>query len=516
MLSSLPSSFRLAVLAVTMTVLTSVAADAMDDYISASSSAPAAIALCSRGEPLTPAACKAAGYDKLIGQIDRAFESAQAKAPANVRPLLKRDQAWFNEIIVSAGDSVPQSDDIEERKSFGETLSRRVTTLQGIADGFGRAGFSGRWVNTFGSVVVTSAERGAYRLAIDTRAVYGSGSELRRQCKVSAVVKPGSGAWLTGTILPDEDQPAKTSGDGTQAADAKSAPAKPPSIKIRRQGETLRVVVARDAEWRENDRPHCEYMWQITASYFATGKPDAMDKTDTAFTAPTFDCTHPETAADEEICADPDLADNDQRLNRAWKALQPRLDPATRRALMDDQRGWVHAQSYQYPEFLHPAWEKQTSFMHFTTDARDRLDALQRERIALLEGFDEKRSGLTGVWLAYNAILKVTANDDGSLTGEGWKWEQGDWKAGCDYAINGKLVGGVFRADDQGINPDTLERDHAMLMVNRQDDAFAKKRTQNVNVDEAKCKRTQSASSSARLFPARASPDINDFGNSIR
>jgi hypothetical protein len=40
-------------------------------------------------------------------------------------------------------------------------------------------------------------------------------------------------------------------------------------------------------------------------------------------------------------------------------------------------------------------------------------------------------------------------------------------------------------------------------MVNRQDDAFAKKRTHNVNVDEAKCKRTPAASSSARLFPAR-------------
>jgi hypothetical protein len=55
-----------------------------------------------------------------------------------------------------------------------------------------------------------------------------------------------------------------------------------------------------------------------------------------------------------------------------------------------------------------------------------------------------------------------------------------------------------------------------MLTVNRQDDAFAKKRTQNVNVEEPKCKRTPSASSTARLFPAPASPDINDFGKSIR
>jgi hypothetical protein len=32
---------------------------------------------------------------------------------------------------------------------------------------------------------------------------------------------------------------------------------------------------------------------------------------------------------------------------------------------------------------LHPAWEKQTS--HFTANARDKLNRLQRERIALLE-----------------------------------------------------------------------------------------------------------------------------------
>jgi hypothetical protein len=106
-------------LAVAMALLTPVAADATDDFINASSSAPAAITLCSGGEPLTPAACKAAGYDKLTGQIDTAFDAARPKAPANVRPLLKRDQVWFNEIIVSAADSVPQSDDIEERKSFG-------------------------------------------------------------------------------------------------------------------------------------------------------------------------------------------------------------------------------------------------------------------------------------------------------------------------------------------------------------------------------------------------------------
>ena len=231
---------------------------------------------------------------------------------------------------------------------------------------------------------------------------------------------------------------------------------------------------------------------------------------------PTFDCLRANTATDEEICADPDLAENDRRLNRAWKALLPRLDDATRRALTEDQRNWVGAQARDYPEFLHPAWEKQTAQMHFTANARDHVDGLQRERIALLEGFDDKRTGLAGVWLAYNAIIKITVDKDGRLKAQGWKWDQGDWKAGCNYDMNGKIADGTFRSDEQRKNPDTLERDHAMLIVNRLDDVFAKKRTGKENEDEEKCKRRLDNSSTARLFPARPSPDIDNLPGFIR
>jgi uncharacterized protein YecT (DUF1311 family) len=231
---------------------------------------------------------------------------------------------------------------------------------------------------------------------------------------------------------------------------------------------------------------------------------------------PSFDCNRPGTASEEEICADPDLADNDRRLNRAWKTLLPRLDAATRRALSEDQRNWVRAQTRQYPQFLHPAWEKQSSIMHFTADAREKLDRLQRERIALLDGFDDRRSGLAGLWLGYNAILKVTPTPDGGLKADGWKWEQGDWKAGCDFEIKGRIVNGVFRSAGGGKNPDTLERDHASLIVNRQDDVFARKRDGSDDTDPAKCRRNITISSTARLFPARPSSDIENLGGSIR
>ncbi|MHC2253272.1 uncharacterized protein YecT (DUF1311 family) [Bradyrhizobium embrapense] len=504
----MPRSPWLAAAVAAITVLASgVPSLAMDDYLRASSSAPTTISLCgnSGDDRIKTADCRKAGYDKLVAQIDKAFDAALSKLPANVKPLLKRDQAWFNEMIIDAAEVLADANEDELKQAFAEALRRRAAALNGI--GSGRSGLSGTWVNAFGSVKLTPADGGGYRLAADLRGDYGG--DRRRSCKLTAELKTSGTGWPSGAVVIEADASADK-----PKTDAAAVPAKPPSIKLRRQGETLRIVGSIDDEEFAglND---CSSMWQVTGSYFAVGKDAASDKADTAFVAPTFDCTRPETATDEEICADPDLADNDQRLNRAWKALQPRLDEATRRALIDDQRNWVKSQTEQFPEFLHPAWKKQNSQVHFTVDARDHVNGLQRERLALLNGFDDKRSGLAGIWLAYNAIIKVTAEKDGTLKAVGWKWDQGDWKAGCDYEMTGKMIGGAFRSDAQRENPDTLERDHAMLIVNRQDDAFAKKRTDD-SADEAKCKRRLDNSSTARLFPARPSPDIDNLKGSIR
>lgn len=82
------------------------------------------------------------------------------------------------------------------------------------------------------------------------------------------------------------------------------------------------------------------------------------------FVAPTFDCTRPATATEEEICADPELAANDVRLNHAWKDLQPRLDAVTRKLLTEDQRNWVKTQAMHYLGDLHPPQAKLSYFAH--------------------------------------------------------------------------------------------------------------------------------------------------------
>jgi len=508
---------RFAALILTVTLFAPVAADAfdIDDSTAPLSSLPTSLDLCGRTNSLiAPEACKNGDYEKLAAQIERALQVALAKAPANIRPLLKRDQAFFAGMIGSAAEDMPQSQNPGDREAFAEMLRKRIPVLEDIANGFGRAGVLGKWADAFGHVTVTPADGGAYRLAIDADAIYGTADDLHWQCQATAVVKPASDGWLTGAFLPEAASPAPAPGD------AATPPTVPPSIKIRRQGETLRVVVGEQdwGEWRTH--LNCKEIHQVTANYFASGRRDPAaipDRIDTSFVAPTFDCTRPETASDEETCSDPDLADNDQRLNRAWRTLPSRLDEATRHALMDDQRNWVKAQAHQYKQFLHPAWDKITSVMHSTTGARIFLDRMQRERIALLEGFDENRKGLAGVWLSSTAILKVTPTEDGGLRGVGWTWDQGNWKAGCDYEIEGKVVGGVFRSDETRTNPDTLERDHAMLIVNRLDDVYAKQRMDKKDSsDEQKCKRSPTISSTARLFPAKPSPDINDFGQSIR
>jgi hypothetical protein len=79
--------------------------------------------------------------------------------------------------------------------------------------------------------------------------------------------------------------------------------------------------------------------------------------------------------------------------------------------------------------------------------------------------------------------------------------------------MNGKVVNGAFRSGEKRKNPDTLERDHATLIVNRLDDEFARKRFSSDDPDEQKCKRTPGISSTARLFPVHPSPDIDEMGS---
>src|SRR6266700_1012096 len=130
-------SHRLATLAFAACILASASAYAVDDYVRAASSQPTELALCGAdGASAASNACKQSDFEALTAKIEKALQAALAKAPANIRPLLKRDQAWFNEIILNAAESMPASDDSETREAFAETLRQRVPTLEAVAAGF--------------------------------------------------------------------------------------------------------------------------------------------------------------------------------------------------------------------------------------------------------------------------------------------------------------------------------------------------------------------------------------------
>ncbi len=506
----MPVSHRFA--ACLLALLATTARASADDDTAAYSSAPTSIQLCGGDDAMSASdGCKDGSFAKFSTDLDQGLQAALAKAPANVRPLLKRDQAFVAEMLANAiQDGIPRSQNQADREAFAAMLSRRVATLGRIAQGFGRPGVSGKWEDAFGSVTVTSADGGAYRVAIDTDSGPATDEDRHWRCQATALVKPDGNGWFAGELVVEAKKP--------EAGDTTPLP-KPLPLKLRRQGETLRIVAAiPDGPDDYATGESCKNEEQMTATYFASGKPDASaDKTDTSFVTPTMDCARPVTESDEETCADPDLAAQDLRLNRAWKALLPRLDDATRRALTDDQRQWLREQAGIYPYSIHPAGDKMTYDLHHVSYARSALDRLQRERIALLEGFDLNRKGLAGLWLGNNAILDVTPAEGGGVQAKGRKWEWDDYKAGCEYEMDGRIEGGTFHASQGGKNadknPDTLERDHAMLIVNRLDDAFAKKRRGDGAEDEMKCRRSIQASSTVRLFPVRYSVDIDKTGN---
>jgi uncharacterized protein YecT (DUF1311 family) len=513
----MPALRRLARFAVTAACLVPAAANAIDanDIPGnvAFSSVPSFVHLCGGDAAiLSDKACKDGSFAQQAKALESALQDALDKAPANIRPLLKRDQYWFGETLrIAANSDNLESKNPADREPFERMLIQRVATLAQVKNGFGRAGILGKWENAFGSVTVTTAEDGAIAIATDSG--YNTDDDKRWRCQATARVKPSSNGWLMGTVVagskPEQVEAA------AKAAGYKIAPFKPLAIRMRRQGETLRVVSAEPDGERDNTPDPCANIEQVTTSFFASGKLDAAaaaDKIETTFVAPTFDCARPATASEEEICADPDLADSDGRLNRAWKALLPRLDETTRGALIEDQRRWLREQASQYTASLHPAQDKMRSDLHHTRSARGDLGKLLRERIALLEGFDETRKGLLGLWLGYTAVLKVEPTDDGGVSAAGFKWV-GDYKGGCEYDMNGKVVNGAFRSGEKRKNPDTLERDHATLIVNRLDDEFARKRFSSDDPDEQKCKRTPGISSTARLFPVHPSPDIDEMGS---
>src|SRR5258705_1498022 len=124
-----------------VSVLVSYSVHAADDLTRARSLEP--VNLC-EGENLRDKhpACKTEQPNELIGRAGAAIAKVLTTARPATAVMLKRDQAWFRDLIAH--------DTGEE--GFAELMRERVSTLEGIS--LARPALIGRWESAFGTIDV--------------------------------------------------------------------------------------------------------------------------------------------------------------------------------------------------------------------------------------------------------------------------------------------------------------------------------------------------------------------------
>jgi uncharacterized protein YecT (DUF1311 family) len=137
---------------------------------------------------------------------------------------------------------------------------------------------------------------------------------------------------------------------------------------------------------------------------------------------PSFDCRTGKTARELATCGDLKLAAADRELAVAWHEAIARLDPATAKALREDQRKFLADMDAGFDAEL---WGKQdppegkelrAQIAQLRRggdyDALAALEAEMRERIAFLRHLTPTAS-VVGLWKNHNSEILVTAADDG-------------------------------------------------------------------------------------------------------
>jgi uncharacterized protein len=443
--------------------------------------AQAAVFSCSasRVDPPECADRELVGLDKAV---DGRFDAVTARADPLTALLLRRDQAWFEDIVTRGFTRKFEGADDPMRLRLKDTLARRLATLDAVDPRAVAAGPAGTWGNALATVTVRQAGTDALQVTLTAKLAYEERDDTLT-CTVAGTFKEDGSDWFAGELAPQDVA-------GTRA-------------RLRLQGNTLRMVHAEDGDHRV-----CGDLALITGSYFpiapAAGGTAAAVAARTV--SPSFKCAAARNADEVEICADPELAARDNEVARVYGATLRRLEPGLAARLRADQRAWVKDNPIAYEANLHPAAAKATSTLHNTDGAREELRLRLDERFAMLANLDEKRKGIAGRWEAYNAALLIApAPDkaDGTATAEGFKWETGDYKSRCDFKSGGRIAAGTFRAKDAF---PTLTRDGAMLILSAAD-----RDDKPASQAPDYCNRMPSAK--ARLFPVGPSAGAGEqFG----
>jgi uncharacterized protein YecT (DUF1311 family) len=141
-----------------------------------------------------------------------------------------------------------------------------------------------------------------------------------------------------------------------------------------------------------------------------------------AVAEPSFECRTAKTARELATCNDAKLAATDRELAAAWRKAIARLDPATAKALQEDQRKFLSDIDDGFDAEL---WGKQDRpegkelraqvaqlRRGGDYDALAALEAQLRERIAFLRNITPTAS-FAGLWKNHDSELLVAAGDNG-------------------------------------------------------------------------------------------------------
>jgi uncharacterized protein len=282
---------------------------------------------------------------ELIGvdwAVDGEFDAIIKSADPLTKLLLRRDQAWFVEIVTRGFTRKYEGANDPQRLRLLDTLTRRIVMLNEIGLRPVAAGPAGSWGNALATIMVREAGHGALQVTLSAKLAYEERDDTLT-CDLAGMFTQDGTGWFAGELA---------------APDAAGARA---PTRLRLQGNTLRMVHTDDTD---TDRQVCGSLSIITGSYFSL---------------------HPAANSDEEeICADPELATRDIRMARLYAETLRRLEPRLAAELRTDQRGWAKDNPTAYDASLHPASAKDTSTLHHTDDARDELRLRLDERLAML------------------------------------------------------------------------------------------------------------------------------------
>lgn len=411
-------------------------------------------------KPMYETVCGAQELRDLGGEIDTELARLLRGADPLSAMLLKRDQIWFREILAAENTSAfhGQQDTVYAR--LLAVLKVRRHALARLRTGSVTTP-AGSWSNAFAAATVGKAAGDALTITLQARLSYANENRGEVACAATATAALGKDGWYSATIGDKKDD--KGNFD---------------VIRFRLQGNTLRVVhetnhevaVCTGSELSSDDSSRQAGADVLTGTFFAAGPAaSANGSAGAPMIAPSFPCATAENADEQEICADPDLALADVEIARLYRQTIRRLDRKLTAQLRADQRAWASENAVDYLVNLQPGSDKAQSSVHHTSAARSQLSLRQNERILLLANLDETRKGLTGLWLGHNGSLTLgpaKGNSDGTMHGAGAKWDVEDYKTHCDFASDGRIENGAFKAVDEF---PTLTRDGGTLVVAAED-----------------------------------------------